>query len=105
VKRIRRELFKNSAQFRVNRKSRAEIQKPHIETELNTLIEMNIIEDWLQTYSSARQDKRHNLEIFLEWLGKSPEEVLELRKQDQNRTFEKLCIKYLHFLTEEKILV
>lgn len=93
-----------SEQKGVNRKSRAEIQKSHKENELNQLIEMNIIDDWLQTYSSARHEKRRNLMKFLSWLGKSAEEVLELRKQDQNRGFEKLCIKYLHYLTEEKNL-
>lgn len=55
---------------------------------------MNPISDWLQTYEpKSRNQKRHNLEMFLKWLGKTPKEVLELRRQDQNRGFEKLCIK------------
>lgn len=64
---------------------------------------MNPIEDWLQTYDSkSRNQKKHNLDMFLEWLGKSTSEVLELRKQDRNRGFEKLCIKWVNFLIEGK---
>jgi len=60
------------------------------------------LDDWIQTYSSDRTSKRRIFLGFCEWLGKTPEEIIRLRKQDQTRTFEKLCIKYFHYLTEEK---
>jgi integrase len=67
----------------------------------NMQISINI-DDWIQTYSSDRTTKKRIFLAFCEWLGKTPEEILKLRRQDQTRTFEKLCIKYFHYLVEEK---
>jgi len=66
---------------------------------------MDVVNDWLMIYQAdSRNKKSHNLMSFCDWLGKTPQEVLELRKQDMNRTFEKLVIKFLHYLIEERKL-
>ena len=69
---------------------------------LNGIMSTFNIDDWIQTYSNDRNNKKKIFMAFCEWLGKTPEEILELRRKDRTRTFEKLCIKYHHFLTEEK---
>jgi integrase len=82
------------------------INKLQIEEMLNNggMEKGSAVDDWLQTYNSERPNKKAAFKRFCTWLGKTPEEILELRRQDQNRTFEKLCIKYHHYLTEEKKL-
>ena len=103
MKRIRRGLFKNTEQEHINPKNGVLIHNIEITSDCNHSNNMNPIEDWLLTYDSkSRNQKKHNLEVFLEWLGKSASEVLELRKKDQNRAFEKLCIKYVNYLHEKK---
>ena len=103
MKRVYRRLFKNTEQEGINPKNRALTHNIEIGGDFNQTNNMNPVDDWLQIYDSeSRNQKRHNLMIFLEWLGKSPEEVLKLRKQDQNRSFEKLCIKWVNYLIEEK---
>lgn len=84
--------------------SESEIHKREIDNIFNQSVTMHPVEDWLQTYSSAKQDKHHNLLMFCEWFGKSPKQLLTLRRKDENRGMEKLCIKYLHFLVEAKKL-
>jgi integrase len=81
------------------------INKPQIEEMLkNGDMKGDLVSDWLQTYNSDRPNKKASFLRFSEWLDKTPNEILNLRRQDTNRTFEKLCIKYFHCLTEEKNL-
>jgi len=63
---------------------------------------MNPVKDWVQTYSSDKRSKEHNLEMFCEWLKTTPEELLAIRRKDPSRGIEKLCIKFVNYLTEEK---
>lgn len=86
-----------------NPESISGIQNHEIENLLkNGDMKGDTLGDWLQTYNSDRPNKKAVFIRFCKWLGKNPDEILELRRQDQNRTFEKLCIKYSHFLIEEK---
>jgi len=64
---------------------------------------MDIIEDWVQTYkASVRNQSRKNLQDFLDYIDMKSEQALALRKEDQNRTFERLCLKWLNHMLEEK---
>ena len=70
------------------------INKPQIEEMLkNGDMKGDLVSDWLQTYNSDRPNKKASFLRFSEWLDKTPNEILNLRRQDTNRTFEKLCIK------------
>ena len=88
MKRVYKELFKNAEQEGGNPKNGVAIHNVLISSETNSN-NMNPVEDWLQTYDSkSRNQKKHNLMMFLNWLEKTPEDTLTLRKQDQNRAFE-----------------
>jgi hypothetical protein len=52
------------------------------------------LNDWIETYSSDRVTKKRIFLGFCEWLNKTPEEILALRRKDKNRTFEKLSGHY-----------
>jgi len=48
---------------------------------------MGIVEDWVATYkASVRNQSRKNLNDFLEYIEMKPEQALELRREDKNRT-------------------
>jgi site-specific recombinase XerD len=58
-------------------------------------------EEWLQTYTKerSRQMTRDRFEIFLEWTGKTPQELLD---EFDNKEVKKLILKFQNYLLNEK---
>ena len=58
-------------------------------------------EEWLSTYTKerSRQMTRDRFEVFLEWIGKTPQELLD---EFDNKEAKKLILKFQNYLINEK---